>query len=196
MAGFKELLGQDILELHLKPPEPPNEIQVPDLPRISIRLRDEEPFAALDDLEVTPEVVTSDGVMVLRCAKANDVVLALLYLDFRDERLKINIEAGFAVYDDKTVVAAKYAAEICLFKGKYFLNGALELWDSDRDILLGRCDPYLPRNIMPSGTWQNFKRHSERFEEIAKERQVSAQSDIPTPGKGGKQSDSTVDETD
>ena len=124
-----------------------------------------------EGMDVTLEGITPDRMAVLRCSDAGGVVLALLYLDFPNERLRIDIEGGFAVYDNKTPEAARFAADVMRFKGQYFLNGALEVWDTDADRLLGRCDPFIPTNIMPTETWENFERHAVRFEEIATERE-------------------------
>ena len=177
LAGFRELLGQELVDL-LKSQKLADEkgIELPDFPRLTIRLRDEDPYDALTAMEVENIEVQQDGMVRLECRKAEGISAAYIYLNVPDERLMIDIEGGFAVYDAGTVESARFAADICMFQGKYFLNGTLEVWDADNDRLMGRCDPFVPTNIMPVETWKNFKAHADRFMEIAGEREAEGKS--------------------
>jgi hypothetical protein len=170
LAGFKNVLGPRITQIFTNNDVPKEGIEMPDFPRISIRIRDCEIYQALEEMEVTPDAWAQDQILHLNCSKSNGISVAILGLNFAEERLHIDIEGGFAIYDDGSVDTARFAAEIMRFKGAYFMNGALEVWNVDNNNLLGRCDPYIPVNIMPYETSKNFERHAEKFDEIANDR--------------------------
>ena len=172
LAGFKELFGRDLVELFSSGELPPDGVEIPDLPPMSIRLRDENHFDALENMAISPEGWLREKVLVLRCSKPNDVVVVHIGLNFSEERLLIDIESGFAVYDDGTLAAARFAADIMRFQRLYVLNGVLEVWDVDKGPVLGRCDPFIPVNIDLTATAKNFERHAERFDAIVREREA------------------------
>ena len=140
-------------------------------------------------MDVTEIEVRNDGMIRLRCDSANRISAAFLYLNIPEERLLIDIEGGFAVFDVGTAEAARFGADVCTFKGKYFLNGVLQVWDADNDRLMGCCDPYIPTNVLPFETWKNFDAHAQRFMEIATEREI-AERDVPAqPIEGNNEED-------
>lgn len=172
LKGFRELLGAELVGL-LKSSKLTKQrgFEFPDFPRLTIRLRDLDSFEALTGLEVTDIEVRVDGMVRVRCDSNDRTCAVYLYLHFPEERLLIDVEGGFAVFDTGTPQAARYAADVCQFKAKYFLNGVLEIWNADDGTLMGRCDPFIPTNIMPVETAQNFEEHANRFLEIAAERE-------------------------
>lgn len=171
LEGFRNLFGPELVNL-LKGPNLAEQagFDFPEFPRITIRLRDVDAFDALTAMEVTDLEVREDGIVRIRCDSDDRTCAVYLYLHFPEERLLIDIEAGFAVFDAGTPQAARYAADVCGFKAKYFLNGELEIWDAENGILLGRCDPFLPTNVLPVETAQNFEEHAIRFLELARSR--------------------------
>jgi hypothetical protein len=170
LVGFKEILGPRLIEIFRESNLSIEDFKFPPLPRLSIRLRDEDHFDALEDMHVTPLGWSHEKIMVLKCSKADDVVIALLGLDFPEERLRIDIDGGFTVNDDGTAISAKFASDVMRFKAAYFSNGTLEIWNAINNQLLGRCDPFLPVNIMPTETSMNFQEHAKRFDQIAHQR--------------------------
>ena len=98
-------------------------------------------------------------------------MIAHLGLNFCEERLGIDIERGFAVCDDGTARAARFAADIMRFKRQYFLNGVLEVWDLEKNRVLGRCDPFMPVNVDLAATAESFERLERKFNSVARERE-------------------------
>jgi len=176
LAGFRDLLGPELAE-KLKHKDYVGGSRIAggpnlsaSLPRISIRLRDEGKFDVLEELTVEPMEYPIPGTLALRCHKADRIVKVFLYLNFTEERLLIDLDGGFKVFDDGTQEAAKWVAEIIRFQRLYLGNGVLEVWDVDQDRLLGRCDAFLPTNIDLTQTMKNYEKRAVRFDEIAKER--------------------------
>lgn len=174
LNGFKEILGQRLIDIFRERNFDIDVSEIPQLPKLSIRLRDQSRFNALENMLVESLGWSDEKIIIVKCTKDNGLVVALIGLDFPEERLRIDISAGFAVYDDGTAVAAKFASDVMRFKEAYFSNGTLEVWNPDSNQLLGRCDPFLPVNIMPTETSMNFQKLAERFDQIAHQRMKAA----------------------
>ena len=174
LVGFKEIFGQSLIETFKERKFGIDVSEIPQLPKLSIRLQDQSRFDALENLLVEPIGWSDKKIMILKCSKNDGLVVALIGLDFPEERLRIDIYHGFAVYDDGTAIAAKLVSDIMRFKAAYFSNGTLEVWNPDGNQLLGRCDPFLPVNIMPWETSMNFQEHAEKYDQIALQRMKPA----------------------
>jgi hypothetical protein len=156
LAGFREELGAALVESLRNRDDVPLETFT-GLPRIGVRLRDHEPFPGLEGLN--PEVVSAtDGKLVLRCRSEDRSLEMVLHLNFPAERLEFDPERGAGIRDDGSVAAAEKALSLVGFIRGMYSNGELEVWDSDRQILLGRCDAYIPVNVDLLATDQAFDR--------------------------------------
>ena len=71
----------------------------------------------------------------------------VLCLNFASERLEFDPERGAGIRDDGSVGAAEKALGLLGFIRGLYSNGELEVWESDRQMLLGRCDAYIPVNV-------------------------------------------------
>ena len=91
---------------------------------------------------------------------------AILLIDISKERIGdeetnyLDIIQGFSCYDDGSTKAAVREAERNRFIKKLFGNAVLEVWSEDGK-LLGRKDAYLPANIDPNRTHENYKKAAE-----------------------------------
>jgi hypothetical protein len=174
LEGFKEILGPSAMRIIgqiISGDEPPQELDIPVLPRMTMRLRDQAAFRFLEGMDATPESFERHGTVVIRLEALGGKVVCLLYLDFGEERLRIDISGGLAVYDDGTASVAKAAADILRFESGYLANGSLEIWNDDANCLLGRCDPFIPVNIDLTRSCENLYRQAEHFDKLACERE-------------------------
>jgi hypothetical protein len=79
-------------------------------------------------------------------------VEAELFLDFKNERLIMGPEGKVQIKDNGTPTTIQHVIDYMRFRKCYYLNGELEVYDADHETLLGRCDPFIPLNIMPVET--------------------------------------------
>jgi hypothetical protein len=155
LVGFRESLGVAIVD-HLKNRQDVAVEAFPPLSNVSVRLRDHGPFAGLENLQ--PEVVSATaGKLALRCRSDDRILEMVLCLNFAAERLEFDPERGAGIRDDGSVAAAEKALGLLGFIRGLYSNGELEVWESDRQALLGRCDAYIPLNIDLQATDQAFE---------------------------------------
>ncbi len=156
LEGFHGLLGGDVLAM-LKSKQALTLEEIPSLPRLSVRLRDYALFGAFENLRAKP-VAAESGRLILRCVSDDELLDAALGLNFAGERLEFDPVHGVAIYDDGSVISAEKALHrVRLVQGLYS-NGQLEVWDSEQEILLGRCDPFIPVNVDLKATDENLER--------------------------------------
>lgn len=145
LEGFRSLVGAD---LHSKLKAKENILlgNFPPFPEISLRLRDHDSFPALENLVVKPVLIFQGSVLLL-CASVDSLVQVSLILDFPRERLLFDPEELLVLKDDGSEIALKYQIDKFSFFREFLQNGVLEVWDTSNNVLLGRCDPYIPKNI-------------------------------------------------
>jgi hypothetical protein len=146
LDGFRDLLGTELLA-RLRTHEPIAPVDVPALPRLTLRVRDRAPLAALVDLAVTVHEV-ADGAIVLHLVSPDRRMHVILRLDFQKERLLFDPWGSVAVApDDGSAEATRVRLDHLQLIWWLVLNGELEVWDRAKDRLLGRADPYLPVKV-------------------------------------------------
>lgn len=145
LEGFRALLGHATLA-HLREGRDITITEVPTLPRLNIRIRDREPFPAFENLDVELLEATG-GRLRARCSSGDELFRAGLSLNFAEQRLEFDPVEGVAVADDGSAQAMRYALDRIEFVKAMYHNGELEVWDADREVLLGRCNPFIPTNI-------------------------------------------------
>ena len=145
LEGFRTLLGLEIVAALRERRDVAINV-VPVVPRLNIRIRDRDPFLAFENLNVEL-LEASGGRLLARCISGDQLFTAGLSLNFAEERLEFDPVQGVAVVDDGSAQAMRYALDRVGFVKAMYHNGALEVWDADRRVLLGRCDPFIPTNI-------------------------------------------------
>ena len=172
LAGFRESLGIALVN-DLKNGRDVTVEAFPRLPKVSVRLRNHGPFAGLESLQ--PEVVSATaGKLVLRCRSEERILEMVLCLNFASERLEFDPERGAGIRDDGSVGAAEKALGLLGFIRGLYSNGELEVWESDRQMLLGRCDAYIPMNVDLLATDQAFEQMTVKVtEEIERRKQAA-----------------------
>lgn len=151
LGGFRLLLGEEATN-RIKNLQPIDLRDKRPWPRLSIRLRRQPIFPALDKLSVKESLTIGNGGIQLNCESEDGLVLAELFLDLKNERLVFGPEGKVRIKDDASATAIGHTIDYMRFRKYYYLNGELEVYDADLETLLGRCDPYLPVNILPVET--------------------------------------------
>lgn len=171
LHGFKVFLGTDFIEKVLKN-EDVEGYKCPIMPRISLKIRGQKQSDILDALKCEIENFDEKGV-ILKAFDTDKKISLPLFLNLREERLQSDFfsEAGF-LGDDGTPEAMDRVAEFFEFRKHYLCNGILEVWASDYNILLGRCDAFVPVNcfVQPEKADEQIN----NFREEANKRRIGA----------------------
>lgn len=146
LRGWKRLFGPDLLGLIRNGQEPPAG-QTIDLPEIDLRLRRSEPFEGLDRMRPTGWAVY-DRKIEVQYRSSDEYIHLRLLLDLEEERLRFDTANSLQLNDDGSAMAARAGKTIARFLQDYFLNGELQVWDSDDGSLISKCDAFLPVNVM------------------------------------------------
>lgn len=176
LGGFRLLLGDEAAD-QIKNLQPIDLRKTRAWPPLSIRMRGKPIFPALDKLKVTQSLIIGNGGVQLKCESEDGLVEAELFLDFKNERLVMGPEGKVQIKDNRSAASVRHAIDYLRFRKHYYLNGELEVYDADHETLLGRCDPYIPVNIMPVQTAENIDKMIAEFETEA-ERRERAQADV------------------
>jgi hypothetical protein len=146
LRGWKGILPHLIVEASLLPEPPAVQAEI-DLPQINFRLRRSDPFPLLEGMMPVHAGLSNQRVeLVYR--SVDGLAEIIFWLNFAEERLEFDLDHGFKLYDDGSVVAAKNGKERCRFIWDYFGNGEIQIWDADNGALISRVDAYLPLNMM------------------------------------------------
>jgi hypothetical protein len=184
LAGFKEHLGQAVVDAVLSGPDAVAAIPATDFPVVSIGLVGKPPYEALTGLEPrTLEVVPErPGLLLVDVSSTPVRVAARICLDFAEERLVIDaFSGGIAVDDDGSSDAARAAASVACFQRDLILNGRLEVRDAETGRRLGRKDGFIPLNIDPGRSAEALQKRVDHFLKLASERDAGASDAILPP---------------
>jgi hypothetical protein len=140
------------------------------LPRLSIRLAGHDSYAPLEEMEANI-VDSGDGMVIVDCQGKNGLTALRLGLNFRDERLQFDGLGGVASADDGTAAAARSYSRVEQFRLDFFMNGELEIWETNGARLLGRADPFIPENVDMTATVNNFRTTIATIDAAAEERE-------------------------
>ena len=154
LEGFRRLFGETIIS-QLKAKQTLQLRDFPLLPRLSIRIRDKERYQAFECLHPTI-LSTKDGCVYLRCLSKDGVVALLVGLNFPAERIEFDPQGGVSIRDDGTPNAVRMGLDQLRFFREHICNGQLEIWDAQREVLLGRTDPLIPINVDLGRTIRNL----------------------------------------
>jgi len=173
LDGFRKLLGNTIVEC-LKQKQKIDIKGISGFPKLSIRLRNHTFFETFENLSANI-VGCDEGRLFVNCTSMDGYVSVELALNFAEERLEFDPFNGMQVFDDSSVESMKHNIDkINLLKG-LLVNGQLEIWDTEKNSLLARSDPYIPVNI-------DVTRTLEHLDQIIK--QLRSDIDRPRSGQG------------
>lgn len=141
----------------------------PALPRLSLRLAFHDLYAPCENLTTTV-IAVKDGRAEVRCDSEDGLFSIMVGLNFRGDRLEIDPLNAVALHDDGSEHAMRRAAAFVKFHRAYFGNGILQIWNAETEVLLGRCDAFLPTNVDMTATHKRFAETIRRIEQEADRR--------------------------
>ena len=168
LAGFRKIFGEERV-LVIKQDSELAEEEWPSIPNLSIRLALHEPYDALENMRARVFCVGS-GAAFVNCDSVSSLTGMTLALNFREERLQISLDQGLAFRDDGSERAMREATSVAVFVRDYIGNGILEVWDTTKNDLLGRCDAFIPTNIDFVGTMRSYEKIINQYNEEAERR--------------------------
>lgn len=146
LRGWKRIIPPPVIEASLLA-EPPDVFANVNLPQINFRLRRSDPFPLLEGM--TPVFAGLSNQRVELVYRSLDGLAEIMFwLNFAEERLELDLDHSFKLYDDGSAAAAKNGKERCQFIWDYFGNGEIQILDADSGALISRVDAYLPLNMM------------------------------------------------
>jgi hypothetical protein len=174
LAGFEALLGP-VLTGRLKSKDTTlsmNDARV--VGRISIGIKNRQPYTALTNLKVR-EAIISEGRVTVVGSSEDGLVEFDLCLDFPAERMTVDLENGLRVGDDGSENSARQIVSVLHFMTDYICNGKLQVFNAETGSLLGRKDAYIPMNVVPGFAADHFNQLISKYEAEAETRAVNAQ---------------------
>jgi len=178
LAGFEELLGP-VITCRLKAKDATLTIEdVVVVPRISIGIKNRQPYTALDNLSARTAAIT-EGKVALTMSSGDGLIEVDLVLNFPDERMLFDKDDGFRVTDDGSERSARRIVSALHFISDYICNGKLQIFNAETGSLLGRKDAYIPMNIVPGFAAEHFNELINKYEAEADTRAAKAQEGTP-----------------
>lgn len=114
--------------------------------RLSLRIWGHPNCPPLEDMPPV-SVESANGVLTIKCMSREKGYYANVVLDFPNYRLKAEILSEEGLTDDGSAEFVETTLEIERFFWNWNCNGCLEVW-ADSTECLGRCDAFLPINVM------------------------------------------------
>ncbi|WP_057460832.1 methylamine utilization protein MauJ [Pseudovibrio sp. POLY-S9] len=151
LEGFKKAFGSELVERIKSAEQIQGNVSV-SLPVISVRLRGKPIFASLEGLQ--PHDIQQVGTSIQLRYKNEEGSLGLKFnLNFKDERLEFDIhDSVYGTSDDNTANYAETKAQLIEFMKWYYLNGSLEIIDTETGDEISRKDAFLPENVLVNPT--------------------------------------------
>jgi len=176
LSGFKSIFGRGLVEdiINFEKLED-NRLDFPEIPALTVRLNNKDKCEAFTGMTASGADIFENGLLVLHLSNADGLVRLDLYLNFTEERISLDLENGFFVGNDETARSALFAAEVNEFIADYLMNGILEVWNDDNE-LVAYCDPFIPTNILPHESSKTLRKQAEELRKLAKERESSQSS--------------------
>jgi len=168
LNGFRDLLGPDLIN-RLKSRTAVHQNDLPSFPRINVRIRNKIQLPSFENM-TTQFMDVTDGIIKLHCKSTSNLLEMSIVLNFADERLQCDLIQGVNLVDDGSVLPAQHRIDELVLLTDLLLNGQFEVWDAQQNVLLGRCDPYIPCNINLGETVFNIQNMIANLEEDIAER--------------------------
>jgi len=170
LYGFKGIFDGTLITEIKKLNKPQNETINITL-TISIRIKGKENYSIFESLAVEDaNTIGTDGQVHLTCVSRDSLVKLYLHLDFANERLIHDFINECYIYDDGEYTAAEYAADYYRFLLDLFSNGHLTIWNTETNECLSQMNAFIPENIDPDRTFQNFLKLEESFRKESQKR--------------------------
>lgn len=175
LQGFAELIGPERVQ-KIKAAEPIGEDLVTLFPKVSVRLRDHDPFDAYECMTVK-YVKQIESILSLLLESQDGFCVLELQLDFSNWRLLFDSEKWVHIKEDedKSVTPIRYNIDQIKFLQGHLGNGQVEVYEASNYKLLARTDPLIPCNIDFRATKESLNKLVEHYTQAIEERQRNTQ---------------------
>lgn len=147
LEGFRHALDAATLQ-KLKSGQP---VDVSDLKlpaRLSLMLREKEQLPSFENM-ATRVVRVTDGVVEVELRSQYQRLVAIVWLDFKEERLVFDALKYLAVHDDGSREALQQRIDALTYLRGWMANGVNEIWEPEQKERLGQSSPVLLVNWRP-----------------------------------------------
>lgn len=146
LAGFKEILGAEIVELLVKNEQDAVQRTI-DIPEINVELFDKPTYEPLRRL-VPREMKHSQSKLYIVFSSADENVRFRVCLDFAAERLLFSPFTDVGVMDTGSAASARRVREVLRFEQELFGNGRLRIVNADTGKLISWKSAFIPVNML------------------------------------------------
>lgn len=161
LEGFKKLFPLEIVSKIAASQLTEND-EIPDMPKIDIRIRGKPQREHLTNLAMIPDCA-GNGMVQYWCCSDDGLVRIPIALDFKEERLRhdffTQVFVGQPAGEEEKSITHYRLADILWMQFDLLANGALEIVTNETQERLGRCDAFLPVNVIPN--FDVIKQHIE-----------------------------------
>ncbi len=146
LAGFKKLLPEEVIN-NLKKSVPIPEdttIEIPE--RYTVVARRKAEAYSFENMK--PENIGQiEGGMVFNLVSEDNAIRIRTFLSFVDERLIFDPINGIGFTPNRNNKSyIRHELNVLQFSLCILSNGHLEIWDQDREIILGQSETFIPKN--------------------------------------------------
>jgi hypothetical protein len=167
LEGFKKLLPASLLDEVAKKCSrtlKPGELNI----NLEVGLRQRDPYVGLTEMGITSGEI-ADGNLIVALSSKDGTVEFLMGLDFQNEKLLYDPYSGMRAIDKGTKQSVEQIIGLMKFQRDLIGNGQLQIRLAGQRDIWGFTDAFIPMNIDPGRTAENFnKAIAEAEQELTK----------------------------
>lgn len=147
VPGFERMLGPELIaQLMKKDDIEAFNIDVPD--HVTALIRHGNRIIAFEDMTLS-EMQRFENGCAFKVVNQDDTFFIAVGIDLKNQKLMYEPQGNCGVkLDKRSRTSIEITQKVQEFNWLYYGNGSLELWDADKDELLGVTEPYIPVNMM------------------------------------------------
>jgi hypothetical protein len=147
LSGFKEIFGDELVAKIANREKLPEDAVI-NLPAIDFSIIGRDKIRSFKGLKPI-SIEIEDAAVKLSYEKPNGMLRLVFRLNFEIERLEFDIHNGiYGIPDNGSPDFAESKADTQEFAKWYYLNGCLQLTDSETGKLIARKDEFIPVNVI------------------------------------------------
>jgi hypothetical protein len=147
VPGFEHILGPELIaQLMGKDDIDACNVEVPD--HVTALIRRGNRIIVFEGMTLTEMKRFEEG-CAFKVVNQDDTFFIAVGIDLKNHKLLYEPQGNCGVkLNKKSRSSVALAQKVQEFNWLYYGNGSLELWDADKDELLGVTEPYIPMNMM------------------------------------------------
>lgn len=162
LEGVKSLLTQEQIDSVLSNDK--NVLASITLPNFSIGEQHSEIHDTFKNMKVVGTDI-EDGGLLVELSDQNDILVLLVCLNFKEERLQWDLIGKVRLIPEKpSVELYNSLIDLSKFKIEMFQNGRFTIFDVESGAILGRTDSFIPVNIDLRRTIESFEKEITNLE--------------------------------